>query len=449
MRKMVLSFCLSILCSCEPSSLDGILGQESSRVQYGFISQLGPVSATVSWKCSRESQGNLYTDSGMIPSLQNSKTHFVKIDSLSPNTEYNAIYTCGSEKIQEGQSISFRTWISDEPQKTRGIWILGGIGSTAAPVAEVDLFDPVTGVWYPSVTSVPTPRIYSSILSHKGKIYVIGGLEESGGGYVSSSKVEVFEPYSMTWSTLTSLPSGSQGAVAASVGDEIYIVSGSNSVDMTNGPVFNTVLKFYPEIGIGGQWISYSSSSTIFNRVDMSGCAIDGTLFYTGGRTYNSGAANSGTDAFVPPANTTTSFSEPSLSESKHGAASLCIKPKSTDPFPGDGVWFGVVGGSTGSGNVFQPPSALTPTNKTEFYQLGSSVFSAGPTLPSSLYYPAVQISYETRKIFVFGGASSINVPQDSVYSLDSGSPILSAWSAIPETMPRRRYAHKALRIDR
>lgn len=450
MKRIVsLFFTLGYFWACDPSSLDSILGEESSQAEYGFISQLGPDFATISWKCSRQAKGTLYTESGILPSLQNSKIHFITIRNLSADTEYKAAFTCGSQKITEGRQISFRTWVSADPPKTRGIWILGGIGSDAGASPEVDLFDPVTSIWYPSITSVPTPRIYASILHHKGKIYVIGGLEESGGNYVVSSKVEVYEPYSGVWTTLSSLPTGSQGAVAASVGDEIYIISGSNSADMTNGPVFNTVLKFYPEIGAGGQWISYSSSSTIFSRVDMSGCAIDGTVFYTGGRTYNSGATNSSTDAFVPPANTTTSFSEPSLGESKHGAAAVCIKPKPTDPFLGDGVWFGVIGGSTGSGNVFQPPSSLLPSDKSEFYQLGSSVFSAGPTLPVALYYPATQMSYETRKIFVFGGASAINIPQDSVYSLDSGTPLLSAWASVPESMPRRRYGHRALRIDR
>ncbi|TGK04904.1 hypothetical protein EHO59_08620 [Leptospira semungkisensis] len=451
MRSLYFIFIILLLgiLRCGDSGLSSILGEEASEAGFAYVAKLGPNSAALSWNCSGPAKGNVYSEVGMISDPSSLKTHWIELKYLRPNTEYNAIVTCGSQTILEGKSLRFKTWISNDPPKTRGIWIVGGIGSTAVPVAEIDLFDPVTGIWYPSITSVPTPRVYASILSHKSKIYVIGGMELISGVYTSSSKVEVYDPYLDIWESKASLPFGSQGAVSGSVGDEIYILSGSNSTDMTNGPVFNTILKFYPELGTNGQWISYSSASTIFSRVDMAGCAIDGTIFYSGGRTYNTGSANASTDGFVPPANTTTSFGEPSLVESKHGGVGLCINPSSQDPFPADGVWFAVIGGSTGSGNVFQPATFILPTNKTEFYQLGSGVFTSGPTLPSSLYYPAAQTSYETRQIFVFGGASAINVPEDSVYYLDSGNPILSAWSLHPKTMPRRRYGHKAIRIDR
>ncbi|TGK05904.1 hypothetical protein EHO58_09065 [Leptospira selangorensis] len=434
---------------CTGSGLSEILGEESARAEFAFVAKLGPNSAVLSWNCSHPAKGTMYTNDGILPSIQSSKTHFLEWKHLSANTSYRVILTCGSQKIEEGSILEFRTWISNDPPKTRGIWILGGIANDGLPIKEVDLFDPVTDTWYSSITNIPSPRIFSSIVHHKNKIYIIGGMENISGTYVSSSKVEVYDPYADVWETKSSLPSGSIGAVVGSVGDEIYILSGSNSSDMTNGPVFNTILKFYPELGITGQWISFSSASTIFSRVDMAGCAINGVVFYTGGRTYNSGSANSSTDGFAASANTTTSFSEPSLGESKHGAAGVCILPSSQDPFPADGVYFAVVGGSTGSGNVFQPATSIIPTNRTEFYQLGSSSFSLGPTLPASLYFPAVQTSYETRKIFSFGGASSINIPENTVYSLDSGNPLGSAWTTHSLSMPRRRYSHKAIRIDR
>ncbi|PJZ77126.1 Kelch repeat-containing protein [Leptospira neocaledonica] len=453
MKRMYSIFIILFLylpfCFCTGSGLSEILGEESARAEFAFVAKLGPNSAILSWNCSKISKGTMFTSDGIIPSALPSKTHFSEWKHLIPNTSYKVILTCGSQKIEEGSIVEFTTWVSNDPPKTRGIWILGGIGNDGLPTKEVDLFDPVTDIWYSSITIVPSPRIFASIVHHKNKIYVIGGMENISGTYISSSKVEVYDPYADLWETKVSLPSGSIGAVAGSIGDEIYILSGSNSTDMTNGPVFNTILKFYPELGVNGQWVSFSSASTIFNRVDMSGCAINGVIFYTGGRTYNTGSANSSTDGFAASANTTTSFSEPSLGESKHGAGGVCILPSSQDPFPADGVYFAVIGGSTGSGNVFQPATFIIPTNRTEFYQLGSSSFSLGPSLPVSLYFPAVQLSYETRKIFSFGGASSINIPEDTVYSLDSGNPLGSAWTTHTLPMPRRRYAHKAIRIDR
>lgn len=453
MRKLI--FLLNIIAStffilkCDRSVLGGVLGEETAKVETAFVSQLGPFSATIVWNCSSEVTGYVISQEIIFPSLNKSKTHFFQLTNLESNTDYITTVTCGSPEIEGSITLSFTTWVSDFPQKTRGIWLIGGLDSASEPIPQIDLFDPVTSTWYPSISSIPTPRAFASVLSHKDKIYIIGGLEKSGGTFSPSSKVEVFDPYENTWVSMINLPTASQGAVSGSAGDSIYIISGGSSLDISNSPANNTVLRFYPEIGSSGFWATYSSATSILPRTDMAGCAIDGTIFYSGGRLNSNGNASITTDAFVPSANTTTSFSEPSLSESKHGAAGLCISPKTGDPFPADDVWFSSIGGSTGSGNIFQPITSITPTSKAEFYQFGSSSFASGPSLPQALYYPGAQVSYEMRKLYVFGGANVLNAPLNIIYSISSANPTTGSWTTDSSTMPRARFGHKAIRIDR
>ncbi|EPG67864.1 Kelch repeat-containing protein [Leptospira wolffii] len=447
-RILLFFSCICVL-RCQNSVLSGIEDETTGKIQSAFVVKLGPHSASFLWKCSRSSKGYLLGPTGIIPSLKPSETHAMEIQGLSPQTNYDAFVTCGTPDPSSGIPLKFRTWVSDTPEKTQGIWLIGGIGTDQNPVMQIDLFDASSGIWYPAITSVPTPRAFASILSHKQKIYVIGGLVKSGGVYSTSLKVEVYDPYLDTWTAKSDLPQAVQGAVSGSVGDEIYIVSGSGSTNISSSPLLNTVLKFYPELGTSGQWLSYSSNATIFPRTDMSGCAIDGVLFYSGGRLASNGFIQSGTDGYIPGGNTTTGgTSEPSINVQRSGAAGVCVNPEPKDLFPSDNQWFGVIGGSIAT-DTNQPIVSLTASNKTDFYQPGSVSFSAGPDLPQSIYYPGAQASYETRKIYVFGGASSLNVPLDTVYSIDSANPVASAWSASSMTMPRARFGHQAIRIDR
>lgn len=434
---------------CDNAVLGGIIGEETAKVELAFISQLGPSSATITWNCSSDVSGYIISHDQIFPSLKKSKAHFFQLTNLESNTNYLATVTCGSPEINGSMTLNFTTWVSDFPQKTRGIWLVGGLNSSIEPVPQIDLFDPVTNTWYPSISSVPTPRAFATVLSHKEKIYVIGGLEKSGGVFSPSTKVEVFDPYANTWESMANLPMASHGAVSGSVGDSIYIISGAASLDISTSPANNTVLRFYPDIGTSGVWMSYNSATTILPRTDMAGCAIDGTIFYTGGRLDTNGNASITTDAFVPSANTTTSFSEPSLSEAKNGAAGVCISPKTGDSFPADDVWFSSIGGSTGSSSISQPVASISPTNRAEFFQFGSSSFTVGPVLPQALYYPGSQVSYDTRRLYVFGGANVVNTPLDVVYSISSSNPTVGNWTVESSSMPRARYGHRAIRIDR
>lgn len=180
----------------------------------------------------------------------------------------------------------------------------------------------------------------------------------------------------------------------------------------------------------------------------MSGCGLNGNIFFTGGRFTNDGTPQATSDSFSPSINSTSAAGEPSITIARHGAGSTCVKPLNSDPYPTDPEWIAVIGGSTGT-STLQPITSITTSNRTDFYQNGTVAFAIGPILPVAVYFPGVEASYETRKLFVFGGASALNIPTDSVYSIGLQNPIASNWSLDSLKMPRARYAHKVIRIDR
>ncbi|TGM05939.1 hypothetical protein EHQ76_06625 [Leptospira barantonii] len=448
---LLLSFLL--FSRCQNSPLSSIHDEETAKVTLAFISQLGPRSATISWECSASLPGSVVYGKGGIESaatsLENAKIHSMVLQNLDSNTDYLAYVFCSSDtKNLQGVPIAFKTWVSDFPNRTRGLWIVGGIGADASPVSQIDFYDPVTSTWFPAATSVPTPRAFANIVSHKEKIYVIGGLEKQAGVYVASKKTEVYDPYIDQWKTLADLPTANQGGVIASVGEEIFIIAGTTTTDMTTGTILNTVSRFYPGIGPSGFWQSYTSLTAIFSRVDMSGCGLNGSILFTGGRFTNDGSSQQTSDAYVPSINSTSSAGEPSINIARHGAGSACVKPMNADPYPTDPEWFAVIGGSTGT-STLQPVGSITTSNRTDFFQIGTGAFTIGPILPVSVYFPGTQASYETRKLFVFGGASALNIPTDSVYSIGLQNPIASTWTLDSQKMPRARYGHKVIRIDR
>ncbi|TGM04822.1 hypothetical protein EHQ76_07175 [Leptospira barantonii] len=452
-RILLIILSYSIFSGCLNSPLSSIHDAETAKVTLAGITQLGPRSATVTWECSASLPGSVIYGKGGIgsvaTSLENSKIHSMVLQNLESNTDYLAYVFCSSDlENLQGVPLAFKTWVSDFPNRTRGLWVVGGIGADANPVSQVDFFDPVTSTWYPAATSIPTPRAFANIVSHKEKIYVIGGMEKQAGVYVASKKTEMYDPYTEKWTSLADLPTANQGGVIASVGEEIFIIAGTTTSDMTTGTILNTVSRFYPSLGTSGIWQSYTSLTAIFSRVDMSGCGLNGSILFTGGRFTNDGSAQSTSDAYVPSINSTSSAGEPSINLARHGAGSACVKPMSADPYPTDPEWFAVIGGSTGT-STLQPVGSITTSNRTDFFQIGTGAFTIGPILPASVYFPGVQASYETRKLFVFGGASALNIPTDSVYAIGLQNPIASTWSLESQKMPRARYSHKVIRIDR
>jgi len=66
-------------------------------------------------------------------------------------------------------------------------------------------------------------RSHSAVTSFKGKIYVFGG---GGVGFRSLGSTEIYDPRGDVWSRGKDMPTIRSGAVAATLGDRIYVIGG-------------------------------------------------------------------------------------------------------------------------------------------------------------------------------------------------------------------------------
>ena len=71
--------------------------------------------------------------------------------------------------------------------------------------------------------SLHTARSHPATVSYNGKIYVFGG---GGPNFLSLDTVEMYDPGSDTWSWGRTMPTHRSGAVAALVGEKVYVIGG-------------------------------------------------------------------------------------------------------------------------------------------------------------------------------------------------------------------------------
>ena len=475
---------LSILLQFSCNNTLGKAEDESDlKLEYFTVSSISHDSLTVTWGCSGDTIGYMGIGKPDIKnyqfSLYNAKTHRMTFKNLDNDVNYSYIVSCNqktgatspiqtvrTQKINipyvnitfpssgnNPTNVTIPSTITMPPpppseptQATmnRGIWILGG-SSGGTPIGQVDLFDPVNNIWYPSVTTIPTPRSNAGIVSNNGKIYVMGGLI----GTTIYNLVEEYNSATNTWRTMANMPVNLQGFITSSVGTDIYAIGGSTTAFMFSGtlPPFN-LYRFSPSVGTIGTWVTIVSSTALFARSEMAGCSIDGLFFFFGGRYYLDGSAYATGDAYVTAANTTTTLGESNITQPRHGMATTCYRPIPSDPYPSDTKAMFMIGGSTLT-DLSQPVTAINPSNVYNYYQPLTNTMSASPVFPISIYGAAAEISYVNRKIYVFGGSTTINIPTSAVYSTGLATPTAGPWVLETYNMPIARVGHSAVILSR
>jgi hypothetical protein len=97
-------------------------------------------------------------------------------------------------------------------------------------------YDPATDTWT-FKESMPTPRASFGITVYQNKIYVIGGFTGvEDAKYVLSGANEVYDPATDTWETKTSLPTPRLGMQANVVEGKIYVIGGNSSANEVYNP---------------------------------------------------------------------------------------------------------------------------------------------------------------------------------------------------------------------
>lgn len=105
------------------------------------------------------------------------------------------------------------------------IYIIGGY--LRHSLSNVDCWNPETKQWY-RLCDLPTPRSGVAACQVQGRIYVIGGRNNSSDGNVDSPAVDCFNPYENTWTSCTPMSVARNRVGIGTIDELIYAVGGSH-----------------------------------------------------------------------------------------------------------------------------------------------------------------------------------------------------------------------------
>jgi len=161
----------------------------------------------------------------------------------------------------------------------RKIYVIGGAGPVYQALGTVEVYDPAADTWTEK-SEMPTARQGLSTSVVNGKIYAIGGGVSSSSAYSSVetfSTVEEYDPSTDTWTTKSPMPTARGWHSANVVDGKIYIIGGSQDTTPGYGHVL-TVEVYDPATDTWSQKGDMPGS-----RAAGSGSVVDGKIYLIGG----------------------------------------------------------------------------------------------------------------------------------------------------------------------
>jgi len=336
----------------------------------------------------------------------------------------------------------------------RSIWLVGGVSGSnyATPISEIDCFDPVTGTWYPSVTSLPTPVSFAGVAGVNGKLYVFGGFDASGNVQIA---VHIYDVATQTWSLGSTTGWAARACLDAThFNGDIYLFGGVTGNATVNWAAPAVGASHYAYSIAGNSWANKTGQAA---RSDVCGLVYGGNIHYLGGR---SAAATCATthEAYLPLSNALSGNTETVLPVGRSGMLSVLYTTGAGAPYiiTAGGVT-GTITGVTGCFPIYG--TSVTACNPTSLVKYIAAPFSEGPAwtsgstpLPQALAFADGVVCL--NRLYIFGGTNSANTASpasgstNAFYADLSSFPVIS-WTNIPDMPPGRgRYGHQAVLID-
>ncbi len=181
-------------------------------------------------------------------------------------------------------SISINTWTTKAPMSTGRflltssavagkIFVIGGQESTGAIVGTVDEYNPLTDSWTQK-SPMPTPRAILTASEVNGKNYVFGGDTIPAQITSRSNIVEEYDPATDTWRTRSPMPTARSWAASSAVNGKIYVIGGADN----SGNSLNTVEEYDPATNT---WATKAPMLTV--RAGLTVSAVNGKIYAIGG----------------------------------------------------------------------------------------------------------------------------------------------------------------------
>jgi len=108
------------------------------------------------------------------------------------------------------------------------VYVMGGVNTMSGggyrDVPYASSYNPYTGVWTDLAPMITGVRGAAGAFGQDGRVYVIGGWNESAGGPIDTT--QIYDPASNTWSTGAAIPLGSWEAKAVAIQEDTIVVAG-------------------------------------------------------------------------------------------------------------------------------------------------------------------------------------------------------------------------------
>jgi RNA polymerase sigma factor (sigma-70 family) len=151
------------------------------------------------------------------------------------------------------------------------VYVIGGINNSRY-IATAEEYDPKLDKWT-TKADMPTPRCNTATVEVSGKIYVIGGWNESRG----LSVIEEYDPINNIWEKKTPMPSAKTNASATYINGKIYVLGGNSIEGVTDS------LSFFIYDPAIDQWEKLDDVPDIYSATGSSIFVADSKIYLLGG----------------------------------------------------------------------------------------------------------------------------------------------------------------------
>ena len=256
------------------------------------------------------------------------------------------------------------------------LYVFAGLAPLWKPMGMVYEYDPAADTWTKKKPMALASH-HVAFASYQGKIYAFGGfvLPRSGPpAWVPINNAWQYDPQNDAWKALAPLPTRRGSAVAAVVGDKIYVIGG---VTTPVGAEDQGISPTRPQLCLGtveeydpaaNTWRERTSMPTPRNHAAVG--VVNGKIYVIGGRV---GAA------FIGLASDISVVEEYDPATDKWGA------PRARMPTARSAMGVGVYGGRIYvAGGEYQDPHMMATFRAVEAYDPETNTWETMPSMPVS-----------------------------------------------------------------
>ncbi len=256
------------------------------------------------------------------------------------------------------------------------MYVFAGLAPVWKPMGMVYEYDLASNQWTKKKPMALASH-HVAFTEYHGKIYAFGGFVFPQSGppaWVPINNSWEYDPAADTWKALAPLPTKRGAAVAAVVGDKIYVIGGAALLPGSEAPaltpavpqaVLGTVEEYDPA---GNTWRARSPMPTPRNHAAAG--AVNGKIYVIGGRV---GAA------FIGVASDISVVEEYDPSSDKWSA------PRARMPTTRSALGAGTYNGRIYvAGGEFQDPHMMATFRSVEAYDPASNTWTVMPSMPVS-----------------------------------------------------------------